>query len=162
MAGTAENVRIYKLAGWRRWLAVLLLVFVCLMFAICWGIGLFVQRGLTILAIAGFDLLLIGIGSMVLSAFMTAVILGAGRIELRGLRGSKTLLFDQILGLRRTSHAAPSEVDAPPISHFKIEPKDDQLPLIEFDDVYGFDEPFHQWLRGLPELSPAGKLKNRT
>jgi hypothetical protein len=147
-----QNSRVYKLSGWRRWVSVFGFVFFCLMTAMCWAIGRSLGISAMIFMSAFFGFATLFTTVLAVNAFKTAVILSADRIEIRRLWGSKTLSFGQIRGLSKSSYRIPSEVDTPAILLFKIEPIDDRLPAVEIDDVFGFDETFYQWLRGLPDL----------
>jgi hypothetical protein len=143
-------------------LAVFALAFFCLMFSVFWGIGLFGNGGSGVALLGCFGLLVLGTCALVANAFMTAVILTTDRIEIRRLWGRKTLSFAQIRGVRTSSHPVPGEGDAPDVRHFKIEPNHDHLPAIEFDDIYGFDEVFYRWLRGLPDLGAINPKTSRS
>ena len=155
MTGSAN--RIYKLSWWRRLLVVFALLFGSSVYALACLIGLFGHSGLGVVAMAGFALVLLGLAALAVNAFKTAVILTDDMIQVRGITGTKTLRFDQIRGVRKTLR--PGIEDAPDYWRFTIVPIDDRLPKIPIDDVFGFDDAFHQWVRALPELSATDPIK---
>ena len=156
---TGSTNLIYKLALWRRLLVVFALLFGCSMYALAWLIGLFGHSGLGIVAMAGFALVLLGLAALAVNAFKAAVILTDDMIQVRGILGTKTLRFDQIRGVRKTLH--PGMEEAPDYWRFTIVPIDDRLPKIPIDDIFGFDDAFHQWIRGLPDLGATDPIKPR-
>lgn len=125
----------------------------------CLAIGLSLGISAMFIMSVFFGLATLFTAVLAVNAFKTAVIVTADRIEMRRLWGSKTLSFGQIRGVSKYSYQIPSEVDSPPILVFKIEPIDDRLPAVELHDVFGFDETFYQWLRGLLDLGTTIKTK---
>jgi hypothetical protein len=126
-------------------------------YAVAWLIGLFGHRVLAIAAMAGFALVLLGMSALALNSFKAAVILTDDVIQVRGIMGTKTLRFDQIRGVSKALQ--PGLEESPDCWRFTIEPIDDDLGKIAIDETFGFDDAFHQWIRGLPNLDATDTIR---
>jgi hypothetical protein len=88
-------------------------------------------------------------------AFTSTVTLFHDAIELRTLVNRTRLPFTGIRGWRE--YVVQSDDGS--TRYMKLEPNDDQLPTVEFQQDYNFDGTFYNWFYQLPDLDELDKTK---
>jgi hypothetical protein len=88
-------------------------------------------------------------------AFTSTVTLFHDAIELRTLVKRTRLPFTGIRGWRE--YYVQSEDGS--TRYLKLEPNDDRLPILEFQQNYDFDSSFYNWFYQLPDLDELDKTK---
>lgn len=94
-------------------------------------------------------------GVWVAFAFRSTVTLFDDAIELRTLVKGVRLPFTGIQG--RREYVVQSDDGS--TTYLKLEPNDDRLPALEFQQNYDFDSTFYNWFYQLPDLDELGKTK---
>ncbi|HEX4321219.1 MAG TPA: hypothetical protein VHZ52_09970 [Acidobacteriaceae bacterium] len=88
-------------------------------------------------------------------AFTSTITLFDDAIELRTLLKTTRLPFTGIRGRREYV----IQTDDGTMTYLKLEPNDDRLPVLDFQDAYNFDSTFYDWFHKLPDLDKLGKTK---
>lgn len=90
--------------------------------------------------------------------FHNSFLLSAQQIELRGLRGTRTLPLNKIRGRRRY---IDSRGEGSPVPHLVIESNDDLFPKLDIEELYRFDDEFYAWFNALPDLDELDKTRHK-
>lgn len=104
---------------------------------------------------------LLGGGLLAARGFMNFIALSGSAIELRTIFDRKVLPFDKIGGRRK--YLVLGGEDSPSVWHLKVEPNDDRLPILDFEEsYYKLDDAFRQWFNALPDLDALDKTRPKT
>ena len=149
--------RVYKMRSSQRFVGIIFLITGLLLGAALLGAALSGLRDATFLEIMFPVVFVLGGGLFTARAFHNSVRLSEQVIELRSLRGSRILPFDKIKGRRR--YLSRGGDDGPDVSHIVIESKDDRFPMLDIEEVYGFDGRFYAWFTSLPDPDELDKYR---
>jgi hypothetical protein len=90
------------------------------------------------------------------SAFISTVTLYQDSIELRTAFSRRSLHFSEIRGRREYIGMSRART-----RYFRLEPNDDRLKSLSFQQAFTFDVAFFQWFNQLPDLDAADQKKEK-
>lgn len=156
----SQTTRVYRMRSSQRVITIILLVAGIVFTSAIWAGTLTGQRDPKFFELFFPVVYSLFAAVMMVRAFRNAVLLSSTSIELRTLRGSRQLSFDQIKGRRRYLDRGGDE--SPNIWHLVIESNDDRFPKLDIEELYRFDETFYAWSKALPDLDELDKTQPKT
>jgi len=148
--------RIYRI-GWGQRVFCIVFMTLSVFFLVgFWGGAISGEREATWLELMIPIVFLIVGGFFTARAFRNYIALSQGEICVQTIFERQTLPFDKIRGRRRDLRQGDDEF--PSIWYLKLEPNDDRIPTLEFEETYyTLDDHFFAWFNALPDLDALDK-----
>lgn len=153
----ASTERVYRMRSSQRVIAIILLVAGLFFLVGFWGSVLSGARDAKFFELMVPMLFLLLAVFFTVRAFRNSVRLSDQVIELRSLRGTRTLPLDKIKGRRR--YLSRGDGESPDVWHLVLESNDDRYPKLDIEELYRFDDRFYIWLSSLPDLDELDKSR---
>jgi hypothetical protein len=154
----ANEVHVYRMAWWQRVVMIVLLAIAGGYLFRTWrpaldGSGAEKPNEM-LLAVVLFAAAIVAAGAV----WYARVTLSAFAISTRGLLRERSLPLDAVRGRREY---VVRDYETGDTKYFRIEPNDDRLPVLKFQQSYTFDDAFYAWFYSLPDLDELDKKRTK-